>query len=238
MHSSSLLAVATLLSTAAAVAAPVRARAPAPDTPTPTSVPPVFPTTTPTPPGRFYLKTQVKSGQTGKDAFDGLYLYAYHTGAGTNDAMLSSNVSVAGKAYQQPGTVPDTTGGTQQPAYFSVLFDLGSPDVPWQLVPQPSVNIYAGWQPVRINAGAAGPSNSSAFYLDDDNELEWTNTAGTSTPSSFDGWLVCQWWHTDIDNPGEPGTQLFFRVNGFGDSTPSSCADVNLVQEHIAVPLA
>ena len=36
----------------------------------------------------YHLKTKLKDGQHGKDSYDGLYLSAYHTGAGLNDATF------------------------------------------------------------------------------------------------------------------------------------------------------
>lgn len=39
----------------------------------------------------YYLKTKLKPHQKGKARYDGLYLGAYHTGAGLNDAVLVKN---------------------------------------------------------------------------------------------------------------------------------------------------
>ena len=44
---------------------------------------------------QFHLKT---SGATNAD-HNNLYVYAYHTGAGLNDAVLSSDVSIASPIY-------------------------------------------------------------------------------------------------------------------------------------------
>ena len=43
----------------------------------------------------FYLKSTNASAE----AFNDLYFYSYHTGAGTGDAIGTSNISAANKAY-------------------------------------------------------------------------------------------------------------------------------------------
>lgn len=60
----------------------------------------------------FHLKT---SSASNNDAHNNLYIYAYHTGAGLNDAVLSSNADDASKAF---------VNGTH------LQFDLGTP-FPW-----------------------------------------------------------------------------------------------------------
>lgn len=64
-------------------------------------------------PNTFHLKT-INAGQS---AHNNLYVYGYHTGAGLNDAVLSSDASKASPAH---------LNGT------NVQFDLGS-DFPWGL---------------------------------------------------------------------------------------------------------
>lgn len=56
-------------------------------------------------PTQYHLQTKVVNGT--KDCGSkkgGLYVYAYHTGAGTNDAVLSSNKTLAEAGYLN-GTV-------------------------------------------------------------------------------------------------------------------------------------
>lgn len=60
---------------------------------------------------KFHLKTS----SSNSDAHNNLYVYAYHTGAGLNDAVLSANADDASKAF---------VNGT------NVQFDLGTP-FPW-----------------------------------------------------------------------------------------------------------
>lgn len=133
--------------------------------------------------GEFYLRTQLKPGQAGKEGFDNLYLYAYHTGAGFNDAMLSSN-----KSHAVPGflTASNVTAADGTPLY-GLQFYLGTTTA-YSLEPDISANLYAAWEPVRINIGGA-PSNYSAFDIDADAGLEWTDAAGSTAPNSFNGWL-------------------------------------------------
>ncbi|OJZ84264.1 hypothetical protein ASPFODRAFT_48267 [Aspergillus luchuensis CBS 106.47] len=111
----------------------------------------------------FYLKT---SGATNGD-HNNLYVYAYHTGAGFNDAVLTSDVGTASPAF---------LNGTH------TQFDLGT-SFPWGFK-MGVQNNYAAWESVQINVG----------YGDDDfsigsTGLEW------SAQDGFGGWLVCDWYH-------------------------------------------
>ena len=82
-----------------------------------------------TPPSRYHLQTKVKgSGNSDKD---GLYVSAYHTGAGENDATLGT-IDIASPGY---------LNGTNQ------TFDLGS-DFPWGLV-MVDYDYYAGLSLLR-----------------------------------------------------------------------------------------
>jgi hypothetical protein len=130
----------------------------------------------------FYLRTEVKPGQTGKESFNNLWVYGYHTGAGFNDAMVSAN-----KSYARPGFLnasdihkPDGT------PLYGMEFDLGS-QFPWSLQPDAAGNLYAAWREVFINAGGA-PTNYSAFFLNQDG-LQWTDSASGTNADGFGGWL-------------------------------------------------
>ncbi|KAL4943137.1 hypothetical protein BDV06DRAFT_190732 [Aspergillus oleicola] len=114
-------------------------------------------------PERFHLKTSGSENSAHND----LYVYGYHTGAGLNDAVLTSDIDTASTAY---------FNGTR------VLFDFGS-DFPWGLSPNYVTN-YASWQFVEINAGE-GQEGFSA----NSTGLQW------SAENGFGGWLVCDWWH-------------------------------------------
>ena len=76
----------------------------------------------------YYLKTCVVKGpeDTGSPK-DGLYVSAYHTGAGLNDAILAANISIASKGF---------LNGTNQQFDFDTSF-------PWGMVLGVDVN-YAG----------------------------------------------------------------------------------------------
>ncbi|KAE8152172.1 hypothetical protein BDV25DRAFT_151450 [Aspergillus avenaceus] len=111
----------------------------------------------------FHLKT------TGADNenHNNLCVYGYHTGAGFNDAVLTSDVGTASPAF---------LNGT------NVQFDLDTP-FPWGLYMIAQSN-YASWEPVEINTGYG----SSDFSVKDGN-LQWPEDQG------FGGWLVCDWYH-------------------------------------------
>jgi len=117
----------------------------------------------------YYLQTVVPDGSydTGSNK-SGLYVYGYHTGAGLNDAVLTSNISIASKGF---------LNATYQ------QFDYGT-DFPWGLNLADVVQ-YTGWQPVQINTGYG----SAGFF---------TNSAGLQGSSDLDfgGWLACDWWHS------------------------------------------
>ncbi|KAI9718883.1 MAG: hypothetical protein M1812_003767 [Candelaria pacifica] len=88
----------------------------------------------------YLLRTQVIYG--GPYRFNGLYLSAYHTGAGLNDATLVRDNGIH-------GFINDT----------HQEFDLGS-QFPWGLTLATDTN-YAGWQFVYVNAGLG--SNAMAI---------------------------------------------------------------------------
>jgi len=132
---------------------------------------------------KFYLHTQVKANQDGKERFDDLWLYAYHTGAGTNDAVLSKNKTHAIAGFLSDSDIATPDG---DPLY-GVKFDLDSStgNITWGLEPEIAVNIYAAWQPVRIDVGVE-PGEYSAFFVNETG-LQWT-TSTTGIPDSFGGW--------------------------------------------------
>lgn len=123
------------------------------------------------------------------------------------------------------------------------------------MIPEPTDQFYTAWQPVRINAGfgSSMPKGSSGFWINGTG-LQWTSELDhkpSSLGNAFGGWfgesssfslslapsmvlgwrtnadeiLVCDWWH------GVP--QLFFRINGYYDKAPCSCADVDLCPEYL-----
>ncbi|KAL4918691.1 hypothetical protein BDW62DRAFT_210310 [Aspergillus aurantiobrunneus] len=113
-------------------------------------------------PDTFYLKTSAEN-----QAHDGLYVYGYHTGAGLNDAVLTSDVGTASTAY---------LNGTKVQFDYDTTF-------PWALSPL-AVNNYAAWQSVQINAGYG----QDGFSVNSTG-LQWSEQKG------FGGWLVCDWYH-------------------------------------------
>jgi hypothetical protein len=99
----------------------------------------------------YLLRTELKPGQPSKARFNGLWLEAYHTGAGLNDAVL-----VEDKTNSAKGFLNGTNGKVKGTVYQNQVFDLGS-EFPYTMIMDESVNFYAAWEPVRINAGD-GPS--------------------------------------------------------------------------------
>lgn len=165
---------------------------------------------------KFHLKTSSNS-----DSHNNLYVYAYHTGAGLNDAVLSANADDASKAF---------VNGT------NVQFDLGTP-FPWGVNMVGATNYggkspflgldcafsqntpgvrkcadggeRAAWQGVQINTGYG----TSGFELDNAH-LKWSEQNG------FGGWLVCDWVHN--------APQLFYLYEPMKADVPSSCSEVEL----------
>ncbi|CAK7270302.1 hypothetical protein SEPCBS119000_004019 [Sporothrix epigloea] len=171
----------------------------------------------------FLLRTQVKNG--GDSRFDSLYVFAYHTGAGLNDAMLRAESQKATPATAFVGSGGSGgSGGGLGSQYFAVLMQIGGS--PYELMPVRGYTPYDGLQPVRINVSGAPPCVENAFYLDRD-KLRWTSSADSSPPGGFDSWLACDSDHTDVGNPTSKGIQLFYRVDG--GVAPTGCADVDLV---------
>jgi len=138
----------------------------------------------------YYLRTQLKSNQTGQGKHEDLWLSAYHTGAGLNDAVLNSNRSRAIAGFTNATNITNPDGG-----FFQYQeFDLGSA-FPWGLYIQGG-DAYSAWQPVRVNAGYG-----SGYFALNSTGLQWYGYG------SFGGWLVCDWWH------GVP--QLFAKLGGY-----------------------
>ncbi|OJJ46573.1 hypothetical protein ASPZODRAFT_132641 [Penicilliopsis zonata CBS 506.65] len=111
----------------------------------------------------FLLKTTSSTN----DAHNNLYVEAYHTGAGLNDAVLTSSTATAAKAFLNE-------------TYLE--FDLGTP-FSWSFSMGADTN-YAAWEFVEINAGYG----TTGFSLNDTG-VQWSEADG------FGGWLVCDWWH-------------------------------------------
>jgi len=117
----------------------------------------------------YRLQTKIVNNKNDHGSFKGkLWLSAYHTGAGLNDAVLLKNGSEAIKGY-----LNETI---QQ-------FDLGT-EFPWFMAMGGDAN-YAGWEAVQINTfdGVNGFSVNSTG-------LQWNQTE-----YGFGGWLACDWWH-------------------------------------------
>nr|POE72145.1 hypothetical protein CFP56_12021 [Quercus suber] len=168
----------------------------------------------------YHLKSKVKPHQdASKSRFDGLYIQSYHTGAGLGDATLSTkNATAAAKLYLVPTNETLANGKVSNKA----LFDYGT-SFPWTFVQSFGSNLYAGWEPVRINAGdGSGENIETVGFFTDANGLEWQNAPGAKD-GEFGGWIACEWWH---EVP-----QLFFRVGYYNDTLPCSCADIELCLE-------
>ncbi|GLI79737.1 hypothetical protein PoHVEF18_008078 [Penicillium ochrochloron] len=111
----------------------------------------------------FHLKT---SG-AGNSRHNNLFVFAYHTGAGFNDAVLSTDGTDASSFYLN-GTL--------------ALANLGT-DYPWGMIATGDTN-YASWEPIEINVG----DGSEGFSITNGNFV-WSEANG------FGGWLVCDWYH-------------------------------------------
>ncbi|KAI9829331.1 MAG: hypothetical protein M1819_006394 [Sarea resinae] len=117
---------------------------------------------------QYYLRTSLVPGSNGSSAHDGLYLEAYHTGAGLNDAVL-----VANKTHAAVGRL----NGTYQE------FTLGESSTPYGLYIEGDTN-YAAWDPAVINAG-----NGTAGYFLNATGLQWNSSSGAGA-SEFAGWIA------------------------------------------------
>ncbi|KAL1306138.1 hypothetical protein AAFC00_004250 [Neodothiora populina] len=156
----------------------------------------------------YQLRTELKPSQPGKEKYDNLSLGTTHTGAALNDAVLYPSTSDPIKGFTNATNIALPDGGF----YQHQEFDLGG-DFPWGLSVQPA-NSYSAWAPVRINVG----QGDAAFYLNETG-LQY------SAPTTFGGWIVCDWWH------GVP--QLFAKLSHFDLELPSSCVDVYLKPTYI-----
>ncbi|CAG7959116.1 unnamed protein product [Penicillium nalgiovense] len=114
-------------------------------------------------PEHFHIKSV---GATNQE-HNNLYVYAYHTGAGPNDAVLAKDVNTASSVYL------DGTG---------TFFDFNT-KLLWGVVATGD-NKFTSWGPNLINAG----QGSNGFSVKG-NSFMWSEASG------FGGWLVCDWYH-------------------------------------------
>jgi len=143
-------------------------------------------------PAEFYLQTSIidSSNDTGTNK-SGLYVYAYHTGAGLNDVALSPNISIASKGFLNAS---------------NWQVDLNTPEIPWNLVLEDIP--YASWNPVEINAGPP----STGFFLNG------TQLQGPPEDLGWGGWLACDWWH---EQPQLFWINVYYNVTTFPASCSS-----------------
>ncbi|KAK4691532.1 hypothetical protein P7C71_g5489, partial [Lecanoromycetidae sp. Uapishka_2] len=120
-----------------------------------------------TPPHEYYLKTKV-IGADCPDK-DGLYVSGYHTGAGTNDIVLTS-IEIASVGF---------LNGTYQQFDYNTSF-------PWGLEMGDDDN-YAAWEFANIDS--TDGIGSGEFYFNASG-LQWN-----TDEEGFAGWLACDWWH-------------------------------------------
>ncbi|KAJ6037940.1 uncharacterized protein N7446_012214 [Penicillium canescens] len=114
-------------------------------------------------PKHFHLKSR---GATNQE-HNNLYVYAYHTGPGLNDAALTKDVNTASSVFLT---------GTKALFNFNTEFS-------WGVVATGDTK-YTSWDPISINAG----QGSNGFSVKGNN-FQWSEV------SSFGGWLVCDWYH-------------------------------------------
>ena len=134
----------------------------------------------------YNLKTALKAGQSGKAVFDNLYLEAFHSGAGFNDAVLTTSKAAAIKGYLVKTNATANNGHS----YYNQQFDLASNQPPYSMIMDTGVNTYASWQPVSIDAGGIDEAGSAynGFFIDS-NGLEWSSSPPYPKSNEFGGWL-------------------------------------------------
>ncbi|CAG8882684.1 unnamed protein product [Penicillium nalgiovense] len=146
-----------------------------------------------------------------------LYVYAYHTGAGPNDAVLAKDVNTASSVYL------DGTG---------TFFDFNT-KLLWGVVATGDNKFTCDLGTNLINAG----QGSNGFSVKG-NSFMWSKPAASvdgsvrprhhySSPGNDSSWhfLVCDWYHK--------APQLFY-LNRYYDATiPSSCSKIQLKTEYI-----
>lgn len=120
-----------------------------------------------------------------KSHFSNLWLSSYHTGAGLNDVVFTTDCNAS-----SVGNLSSTNLTSSTTPYYNQLFDLGT-DFLWGLQMAQSDTFYAAWQPVRMNAGVSGNLPQVFGFFLNDTGLQWTSTsAGPGTPGdAFGGWM-------------------------------------------------
>lgn len=164
MHFPSLLTCLTLFTSSVLAAPALAARAAT------ITFNPGTPTSAPKAP--YILKTRVRNAANpskpvdkSKVKYNNLYLWAYHTGAGLNDAVVSNNKSIA-----SPGFLNATAQQFKLGQYnYGFNFEIGT---------------YSGWGEVQINAGV----QTKGFSFTKQHGLVWGGKSGTEA-ASFGGWL-------------------------------------------------
>lgn len=155
----------------------------------------------------FLVKTHLKPNQsttTELTRFDNLWLSSARTGAGTGDAVFTSDITQSVQGFFDysrktvDGTHATSTGG------FAALNFVG---VALTTAFTPTRTAYDAWSFVQINNGDHGA-------------LVWKDSLDL-VRGGFMGWMVCDWWH------GMP--QLFVRYNvTAAPAVPVGCADIEL----------
>ncbi|KAI9933485.1 hypothetical protein ASPWEDRAFT_30332 [Aspergillus wentii DTO 134E9] len=109
----------------------------------------------------FHLKT----AEASNEEHNNLYVYAYHTGAALNDAVLTSDKETASTGF---------LNGTH------VQFNLNNFPYGFQMFQE---NPYESWSRTSIDVGYG----DDGFFINGTG-LQWSET-------TFHGWLVCDWNH-------------------------------------------
>ncbi|GMG11883.1 unnamed protein product [Aspergillus oryzae] len=153
-------------------------------------------------PKNFHLKT------TGADnsAHNDLYVYGYHTGAGFNDAVLTSDVGTASPAF---------LNGT------NVQFSLDTP-FPWGLI-----NTGYGSGSFSINDDSLEWSEQQGFggWLGKFSSLVEPSIRCQELATNIPA-IVCDWYHN--------APQLFYLYKYREPTIPSSCSKVQLAVEPVS----
>ncbi|EON61714.1 hypothetical protein W97_00930 [Coniosporium apollinis CBS 100218] len=154
---SALLALLSLLTTALAL--------PQASPPYPGTTPAPWPTLNRTTP-YFNLVTSVRNISPTNFGFTNLYLHAYHSGAGLNDAVLLADRTRAARGF---------LNGTY------AVFNLGGP---FSYGMRTGYVPYGSWGPAYLNAG----TGERGFAISDGRFVR--------VDGNFGGWMgiVCDWW--------------------------------------------
>ncbi|GAB7341966.1 hypothetical protein MBLNU457_g0266t1 [Dothideomycetes sp. NU457] len=156
----------------------------------------------------FLIKTHLLPNQspaTNLTRFDNLWLSAARTGAGTSDAVLTTNITDSLQAFFTIAYFPKIdTALITHPSALGALNFVGDA-TPHAF--EPTRTAYDAWSFVQIINGEGGG-------------VVWKESLDYAM-YGFKGWMVCDWWH------GLPQLFVKWEVTPAA-AVPMGCADVEL----------